>query len=86
MAVVGDDQTVALGQTATVSADSTWCEGRDEKVTVNWSFVSVPSESSVTDGSLSDNRSRESLAPQFLPDVVGRRPFRTSSRWFDLIQ
>jgi hypothetical protein len=71
-AVVGEDQTIALGQTATISAsDSTWCDGRDEGVTVNWSFVSVPSESSVTDGSLSDNRSRESIAPQFLPDVVG---------------
>jgi hypothetical protein len=38
---------------------------------VNWTFVSVPTDSSVTDGSLSDNRSRDSIAPQFLPDVVG---------------
>ena len=72
VAVTGVDQTIALGQMVTLSAsESSWCEGRAEDVTVNWTFVSVPSESSVTDGSLSANRTSESIAPQFLPDVVG---------------
>lgn len=72
IAEAGDDIVTSLGQSVTVSAaDSIWCVQYKEKITYNWSFSSVPSDSSVNDSSLSDNRSITAVSPTFVPDVVG---------------
>ena len=71
LAEAGEDQDIALGMSATLDgAGSTWCEDLGEP-TFSWAFVSMPSDSSVSDQSLSDNRSSTAVTSQFLPDVSG---------------
>lgn len=68
----GEDSTISLGEPSVLDGQaSTWCESLVDEVTLTWSFVSVPALSTVSDSSLSDNRSNTAVTPQFLPDVVG---------------
>lgn len=72
VAEAGEDITIALGGSVQMDgSESTWCDSRLDDVLINWSFVSVPLLSSVTDSSFSDNQSNTALAPEFLPDVIG---------------
>ena len=72
VAEAGDDVVVSLGMPAVLNgASSSWCSDYDEDVVFTWSFVSVPSESSVNENSLSVNRSAAAVTPTFTPDVTG---------------
>ena len=72
VAEAGSDVVTNLGQPVTLdAADSDWCSQYTEGLTFTWSFSSVPSDSSVNDSALSDNRSPTAINPTFIPDVVG---------------
>ena len=67
----GDDQSIPVGMSATLDgAGSTWCEALGEPEFL-WTFVSIPSDSSISEQALSDNRSSTAVTSQFLPDVSG---------------
>jgi hypothetical protein len=72
VAEAGSDVVANLGQPVTLdAADSAWCSQYAESLSFTWSFSSVPSDSSVNDSALSDNRSPTAINPTFIPDVVG---------------
>lgn len=70
VANAGPDQTVELGTTVTVDgAGSTVCQ--TDARSYKWTFEAVPTDSSVDEGSLSDNESATAVAVAFTPDVPG---------------
>ena len=72
VAEAGLDATVSLGQPVFLNGGaSTWCSDYDSDIVFTWSFVSVPSESAVSENSLSSNRSIAAVSPQFTPDIGG---------------
>ena len=72
VAEAGSDVAISLGQAVNLDAtQSDWCDKYTEQLSFNWSFASVPSESSINDSALSDNRSPTAITPSFIPDVVG---------------
>ena len=72
IADAGEDATVGLGQPVFLNAvNSQWCSDYDDNVVFIWSFVSVPTQSAVTEDSLSANRTIAAMSPQFTPDVTG---------------
>jgi hypothetical protein len=72
MAEAGEDQATSLGVPVILNgAASSWCEDYDEEVTFVWSFVSTPADSTVTETSLSANRTGAAITPQFTPDITG---------------
>lgn len=72
VANAGVDSTVGIGQPVFLNAaNSQWCSDYDDNVSFIWSFVSVPTQSAVTEDSLSANRSIAAMSPQFTPDVTG---------------
>lgn len=72
IAEAGDDQATSLGIPVILNGTgSSWCEDYDEDVVFIWSFVSTPVESTVSETSLSANRSGAAITPQFTPDITG---------------
>jgi len=71
-AAAGTDQTSALGSQVHIDGSgSASCDAGSGGTTYTWAFQSVPLESTVTDVSLSDNKSATALAATFLPDKIG---------------
>ena len=72
IAEAGDDVTMPLGAPVFLNgSQSRWCDDYDDNVVFTWSFITVPSASSVNESSLSANRTNAAMTPQFIPDVVG---------------
>jgi hypothetical protein len=72
VAEAGENQSISLGNVVTLNgADSQWCESLSDDLILSWSFVSVPVDSALNEGFLSENRTASAFAPQFVPDVVG---------------
>jgi len=73
LAEAGDSQSLPLGARVTLDGSaSTWCNTYEEsQITYTWSFQGVPTDSSVGDASLSENRTSTATRPDFVPDVPG---------------
>lgn len=66
----GPDQTVTLGTTVTVDGSgSTVCA--TDSITYTWTFEAVPTDSTVTEDSLSENGTSTAIAVAFTPDFPG---------------
>jgi hypothetical protein len=73
MAEAGDAQTFPLGALISLNgSESSWCDTyKDDEINFTWSFERTPTDSSISDGSLSENRESTSVNPTFVPDVPG---------------
>jgi hypothetical protein len=70
-ASAGADVSANLGEAVTLDGSaSTVCETASG-VTFTWSFESIPTDSEVTDGALSDNKTASAISPKFVPDAEG---------------
>jgi hypothetical protein len=72
LADAGADLTATLGGPVTLDAGaSSFCQQRKDDVSYEWSFESVPTDSTLDTSALSDNQTISAIQPVFTPDVVG---------------
>lgn len=70
VANAGPDQDVALGSTATVDGSgSTVCD--TDAIAYIWAFESIPTDSTIDESALSDNKTATAETVAFTPDVPG---------------
>lgn len=73
VAMAGDDVTLSVGEPAVLDGSvSTFCAKHDTATrTFDWTFETLPTDSSIDVSALSDNRTSTAVMPNFVPDVPG---------------